>query len=67
MKLSLPDQLRRAATQAPVEVQDEKTDDRFYLMSRGEWERIQRLLEAEEIDPSFYEATDIEVFGTNDQ
>lgn len=67
MKLNIPEELRQAASEAPVEIQDDRTADRFYLLSQPEWERIKRLLQAEDIDPSFYEATEIEVFNANDE
>lgn len=67
MKLNLPQDIRQAASRAPLEVQDISTSDRFYLMSQTEWQRITKLLEAEAIDPSFYEATEIEMYGANDE
>lgn len=43
----------------------EVTDDhgrRFYLISEAVFSRMKMLLEAEEIDPSLYEAEDIELY-----
>jgi hypothetical protein len=52
---------------APVEVCDEQTREVYYVLTREQYRKMKALLDAEEIDPSFYEVTDIELFGTNDE
>ena len=63
MKLALPDEVREAAIQAPVEVQDEKTARRFYVISGEQFEKIRLLLEVEQVDRSLYEAGEIQLFA----
>lgn len=59
MKINLPEKLRQAAGLAPVEVQDETTQELYYLMSSGQYEKLRWILEVEQADPSIYEARDI--------
>jgi hypothetical protein len=60
MKLILPEELRQAVSQgnAPVELQDRQTNRLYYLISADQYEKVKQLVEAEEIDPSFFEFDD---------
>ena len=60
MKLTLPEELRQAVSQshAPVELQDGQTNRLYYLISADQYEKMKQLVEAEEIDPSFFEFED---------
>jgi len=63
MKTVLSDELRQAIEEngPPVEVSDEQTSRVFYLISAEQYEILRRLLEPEELDPSFFEADDFEL------
>ena len=68
MSLSLTQEQRQAIVEsggAPVEVSDAEL--RCYLVAADEFEKVKRLLELEEIDPSFFEFTDIELTSHNDE
>ena len=59
MPLNLTQEQRKAIVEsggAPVEVAD--ADIRCYLIAADEFEKMKRILEAEEIDPSFFEFDD---------
>jgi hypothetical protein len=60
MKLNLPDEVRQAVLQSdvPVELQDGESSRLYYLISAAQYEKLRRILEAEEIDPSFFEFED---------
>ena len=60
MKLILPNELRQAVSQsnAPVELEDSDTNRLYYLISADQYEKLKCVLEAEEIDPSFFEFED---------
>jgi hypothetical protein len=60
MKLTFPEELRKAVSQsnAPVELQDWESNRLYYLISADQYGRLKRLLEAEDIDPSFFEFED---------
>jgi hypothetical protein len=70
MILRLNDEQRQALAESspPVEVADEQAQRTYYLISEEQYKRMKPLLEAEieEIDPSLYEFTDIEMFGENE-
>lgn len=60
MNLTLTDELRQAVAQSelPVEVQDEQTKRKYYLISVEQFERVKELLSMAQVDPSLYEFTD---------
>jgi hypothetical protein len=60
MKLALTTEQRHAVAQAsgPVEIRDEQSQGRYYLVAADEFERMRALLDAEDIDPSFFEFDD---------
>ncbi|MBI1900273.1 MAG: hypothetical protein HYS13_04045 [Planctomycetia bacterium] len=65
MSTGLNDEQRRALAQsggAPVEITDEDTQRRYYLVAAEEFEKLRKLLELEPIDPSFYEAGEIRLY-----
>lgn len=65
MSIDLTQQQRQALDSGKVvEVID---DSRIlYVLSKQQYERVKGFLESEKIDPSFYEFTDIEMFGQNE-
>lgn len=59
----ITEELRQALSQNhPVEIVDPDTGDVYVVVRRDQYERMRRLTEVEEIDPSFYEAEDVELF-----
>jgi hypothetical protein len=60
VKFTFTNELRQAVSQsnAPVELQDSDSDRLYYLISADQYEKLKRVLEAEEIDPSFFEFED---------
>jgi hypothetical protein len=68
MSLGLTQEQRQAIVEsggAPVEVSD--AEIRCYLIAAEEFEKVKRLLELEEIDPSLFEFSDVELSGRNDE
>jgi hypothetical protein len=65
MKASLSGEQRKAIQQVgglPLEIDDQQTNQVFFLISADQYRKAQRLLEGvEEIDPSFYEIDDVEL------
>jgi hypothetical protein len=58
MSLTLNDELCRALAERggkPIELTDDQ-NRRYVLLTAEQYERMARMLENEEIDPSFYEA-----------
>jgi hypothetical protein len=47
-----------AQTAGPVEIRDEQSQPLYYLVPADEFQRMKAFLEAEEIDPSFFEFDD---------
>jgi len=65
MKASLSEEQRQAIRQTgglPLEIDDEQTNQVFFLVSADQYQKARRVLEdVEEIDPSFYEVEDVEL------
>ncbi len=65
MKASLSEEQRQAIQQIgglPLEIDDQQTNQVFFLISADQYKRARRILEGiEEIDPSFYEIEDVEL------
>jgi len=61
--MNLTEEMHRAITQGEsVELVDPKTEEVYVLVKREEYEKMRRLLEAEETDPSLYEVEELELF-----
>ncbi len=60
MVLTLTTEQRQAVAQAsgPVEVRDEQSQRVYYLIAADEFKRMKAFLEAEDVDPSFFEFDD---------
>lgn len=66
MTITLSDEQRQALQSGmPVEVSDGR--ETVYVISKEAYERMKGILKLEGIDPSFYEFTDTEVFGVNNE
>ena len=50
-----------AATKDPVRILDRTTNSEYVLVRAEVFERMRKALEAERVDPSFYELEDIEL------
>jgi hypothetical protein len=65
MKVSLSDEQRQAIQQIgglPLEIDDQQTNQVFFLISADQYQKARRILEGcEDIDPSFYEVEDVEL------
>ncbi len=65
MKAALSEEQREAIQQIgrlPLEIDDQQTNQVFFLISADQYEKARRVLESvEEIDPSFYEVDDVEL------
>jgi hypothetical protein len=65
MKASLSEEQRQAIQQVgglPLEIDDQQTNQVFFLISADQYQKARRILEGiEEIDPSFYEVEDVEL------
>jgi hypothetical protein len=65
MKASLSEEQRQAIQQVgglPLEIDDQQTNQVFFLISAEQYHRARRVLEGvEEIDPSLYEVEDVEL------
>jgi hypothetical protein len=65
MKASLSDEQRQAILPIgglPLEIDDLKTNQVFFLISADQYEKARPILEGvEEIDPSFYEVEDVKL------
>ncbi len=63
MKASLSEEQRQAIQQVgglPLEIDDQQTNQVFFLISADQYQKARRILEGlEEIDPSFYEVEDV--------
>ncbi len=58
MSIELSEELRREverAGQVPVRLVDPQTKEEFVVLRADIYQRLRRLLDAERIDPSFYE------------
>jgi hypothetical protein len=58
MSIELSDELRREVERAghtPVRLIDPQTKSGFVVLRADEYARLRRVLDAEQIDPSFYE------------
>lgn len=60
MTLTLPAELRQfvSGSNDPVQLQDAETQRLYYLIPSDQYEKMKRFLDAEEIDPSFFEFDD---------
>jgi hypothetical protein len=60
MKLNLPDEMRQAVLHGsgPLQLEDKETNRLYYLIPADQYEKLKRFLDAEEIDPSFFEFED---------
>lgn len=59
MNIVLTDELRREVGQAgqgPVRLVDPETKEEFVILRADLYDRLRRLVDAEHIDPSFYES-----------
>ncbi len=65
MKASLSEEQRQAIQQIgglPLEIDDQQTNQVFFLISADQYQKARRILEGiEDIDPSFYEVEDVEL------
>jgi hypothetical protein len=58
-------QLLEQAGEAPVRISDVESEREYVLLRADVYDRMRRLLEVEEIDPSFFEIDDFEPVDEN--
>jgi len=51
-----------AENRLPLEVIDQQSQQKFYVISEEQYRRMKSLFEIQTIDPSFYEAGDIHLY-----
>jgi hypothetical protein len=65
MRASLSEEQRQAIQQIgglPLEIDDQQTNQVYFLISADQYQKARRILEGiEDIDPSFYEVEDVEL------
>ena len=61
--MNMTEEMRHAVGKGqPVELTDPDTHEVYVLVKQEQYQAMRRLLEVEEIDPSFYEVEELELY-----